>query len=410
MSEDQSTAGAAAATELTLPERAQKALAFAETKTQLEALAAQSKRITEIRDAASYAECHSARMALKNKRIDIQRAGKAAREDATKFSKEVIRVEGELVAIIEAEEKRLQALQDIEDAKKAEEKRLKIEAEERRVRGHQQRIALIRDLPFEALNDTIEGLEARLCTLANEAIGDDYEEFRTEAQEALKGTVDKLGVLLQQKREARAEQQRIERERAALEAERQAAAAERARQEQEDRERREADERAAAARRAEEDRQAEERRRAQAEEDERRAAAARAEEERQRKEAEERDRLARAERDRLENEQREARRQQEEREREEREAAAQREREELQRRQDELAEREAKLAAQRAQEEADRIARESEGLELLDVARDAHALLVEEGLEKRNRTLRLGFVLNRLLPKVAPVADASDAP
>lgn len=80
-------------TELTVIERASKVLAYDETKAALAVLAVESARIVEVTNPAGYQEAHSARMKLKNTRVEITRRGKAAREDATAFSKAVIEKE-----------------------------------------------------------------------------------------------------------------------------------------------------------------------------------------------------------------------------------------------------------------------------------------------------------------------------
>lgn len=73
-------------------------------------------------------ECHSAAMAATKARTAIVQAGKAARDDATRFSKAVIAEEARLIAIIQPEESRLKVLRDEWDAKEAREKAAKAEA------------------------------------------------------------------------------------------------------------------------------------------------------------------------------------------------------------------------------------------------------------------------------------------
>lgn len=119
--------------ELTVTDRARGILKFDERKAQLADLAKGSVRIVEITNTAGYQECHAARMALKTTRIDIEKAGKEAREDATKFSKAVITAENELVAIISTEEARLAALQKTWDDAREAERMAKVRAEEERL-------------------------------------------------------------------------------------------------------------------------------------------------------------------------------------------------------------------------------------------------------------------------------------
>ncbi|MFX8160626.1 hypothetical protein ABTL01_19900, partial [Acinetobacter baumannii] len=72
-------------------------------------------------------------MTLANARIAISKAGKEARDDATKFSKAVIEEEKRLIAIIEPEEDRLRGLRDAWDAEREREKLANAEAEKRRI-------------------------------------------------------------------------------------------------------------------------------------------------------------------------------------------------------------------------------------------------------------------------------------
>lgn len=103
-------------TALTVVQRASVALGATEHEKKLVELAKQSVAITTISNNGGLQECHAARMRLKNARIEIEKLGKSARDDATKFSKAVIAEEARLVALIEPEEKRLQAIQDAWDA------------------------------------------------------------------------------------------------------------------------------------------------------------------------------------------------------------------------------------------------------------------------------------------------------
>ena len=131
-------------TALTLPERAAIALGTKEHEANLLALAKKHADIVEIKNPAGREQCHGAMMALANARIAISKAGKEARDDATKFSKAVIEEEKRLIAIIEPEEDRLRGLRDTWDAEREREKQAKAEAEKRRIAGLQERIAEIR--------------------------------------------------------------------------------------------------------------------------------------------------------------------------------------------------------------------------------------------------------------------------
>ena len=76
----------------TLPptERAVAALSFDAVKAEVEKLATQYADITAISNKAGRDQAHSAAMALKSKRVEIQRRAKEVREDAVAFQKAVI--------------------------------------------------------------------------------------------------------------------------------------------------------------------------------------------------------------------------------------------------------------------------------------------------------------------------------
>jgi hypothetical protein len=268
-------------------------------------------------------------MVLKNTRVDIQKAGKEARDDATKFSKAVIAKEKELVDMIQPEEGRLQSLQDAWDAAREAERQAKVEAERQRVAGHQSRIAAIHAIPTEVTGRSALVIAGRIEKLRTLEIGEDFEEFVGEASSAKASTLETLERLHAAQVEHEAEQDRIRAEREELERLRAEQAA-----------RLVAEEAEAAAQRAEADRIAREQR-------EREAAEQRAREEAERAERQRQEEAARAERekqDRIAREQREA------------ELAAERERQaEEQRR---LDEERAKLERERA--EAERIRQQAE--------------------------------------------------
>ena len=217
-------------TELAPIERAHSVLAYSETKARLAELAAKSERITDITTTAGYQEAHRARMDLKNTRVEVQRRGKEAREDATAYSKAVIAAEKELVAVIEPEESRLQALQDAWDAAREAERQAKIKAEQERVQAIQKRIALIRTAPAYVADPSSEALRQSLASLQAIVIGEDFAEFvpvAIAAQAEAIETTEKLIAYAEQREAAeaqraaeaaaKAEADRIEAERLAAE-------------------------------------------------------------------------------------------------------------------------------------------------------------------------------------------------
>ena len=302
-------------TALTLPERAAVALGTAEHEANLLVLAKKHADIVEIKNTAGREQCHSAMMALANARIAITKAGKEARDDATKFSKAVIEEEKRLISIIEPEEDRLRGLRDAWDAEREREKQAKAEAEKRRIAALQERIARIRSHAIDSVGAPAWSVADEMQHLEELAIDASFEEFQGQAQLAKDETLDKLReihaqAIAREEEAARlaAEREELERLRKAEE-ERQAQAeaaraeeerrlaAEREAQEAQLRAEREAHERQLAAERAEADRiareklaaeEAELRAQREAQEAEaRRLAEERAQLERQQREAEE---------------------------------------------------------------------------------------------------------------------------
>lgn len=277
MTHDADPASSTQLAPITMEQRAQKALGLVNATEQLTELAAKSASITEITNKAGYDECHAKRMVLKNKRVEIAKTGKAAREDATAFSKAVIAAEQSLIAIISPEEERLQALQQAwDDAREAERaEAARIEAE--RIQKQKDALAVITG----SLSRLFGADVATLDLAAEQLQGFDMDQFddvfrpdadkaRTEALAAIGKARDERAALdlqaaeLRRKQEEQeqrdreaAEQRRkddeaaqAERDRLAAEAQAKADAEAKARREQQEKE--DADR---AARQAEEDRQ-----------------------------------------------------------------------------------------------------------------------------------------------------------
>ena len=101
------------------------ALGSSQTRQNLLTLVAKSAHLVEVKNKAARDEIHSAAMVLVNARTTISKTGKAARDDATKFSKAVIFEEASLISLTEPEEKRLLALRDAWDDAIAAEKAAK---------------------------------------------------------------------------------------------------------------------------------------------------------------------------------------------------------------------------------------------------------------------------------------------
>ena len=274
----------------TMEHRAQKALGLVNAKEQLTELAAASAGIIEITNKAGYDECHAKRMVLKNKRVEIGKTGKTAREDATKFSQAVIAAEKELIGIISPEEDRLQALQQAwDDAREAERaEAARVEAE--RIQKQKDALAVITGSLSRLFGADVATLDLAAKQLQDFDMGQFDDVFRPDADKA--------------RTEALAAIQKARDERAALDL--QAAELRRKQEEQEQRDREAAEQRRkddeaaqaernrlAAEAQAKADAEAKARREQQEKEDADRAAR-QAEEDRVRAEQAEADRVARA--------------------------------------------------------------------------------------------------------------------
>lgn len=182
-------------TELSVVERASVALGTSEIEKKLIALVKQSKEITTITNSAGYEQCHASRMTLKNERVNIEKKGKAAREEATAYGKAVIEKEKYLIGISSPEEKRLEALQKIWDDAREAEKQAKIQAEMKRVSDIQYRLQALRNYPNHSLNATSEEIIFAISTLKSSPL-DSFKEFEEEAKQTHAQSLQTLDELL----------------------------------------------------------------------------------------------------------------------------------------------------------------------------------------------------------------------
>ena len=261
---------------LTIVERAASALTSMTHEDAIRALIAKSAGISEVKNKDGRDQCHAAMMALKTARTNIEKAGKAAREDATAFSRAVIAEEKRLIELAEPEERRLAALRNAWDEKIKAEKEAKEAAARARIASLQSAIELIRGAAISMTGKSSEEVEAQIDATKAIEIGDRFEEFTAEAKAAKAYAMSSLGDLLIRTLAQESEAARIKAEREEL-ARLKAEAAERERIAEE---KAESERKAAAAARAAEDASiARERAAAQREIDEanRKAAAERAE-------------------------------------------------------------------------------------------------------------------------------------
>lgn len=217
-----------------LPPADRAALVLNSTKTEadLRQLAESLKAITVVNSPAGRDQAHAMAMTARSARTTIEKAGKAARDDATKFSKAVIAEEGRLIAIIEPEEMRVKSLRDAWDAAEAARKEAEAQKERDRIAAHQAVIDRIKSMPGLAREARTSAMALqileKLCAIDTRGL----EEFADAAHAAKIAADEQINDIIEAKQAAEAEQARIkaeqEAEAARLAAERQRMEAERA--------------------------------------------------------------------------------------------------------------------------------------------------------------------------------------
>lgn len=202
---------------LTVEARAAIALKSSDTELHLIAMAAKNAGIVAILDKPGREQAHGAAMELKRTRVAIEATSKAARDDATKFSKAVIAEEKRLVAIIQPEETRLLSLRDDWDAAQAAIKAEAERVERARIMAINERIAGLRSYVNLALecrtSERIQGLLDKLiATWLAYDYEEDFAEFGDEAQDVYNQTHQRLTALIGQKKDEELERARVKAE------------------------------------------------------------------------------------------------------------------------------------------------------------------------------------------------------
>lgn len=127
-------------------------------------------------------------------RIAIQKTGKAARENATKFSKAVIAREKELVEIVTPEETRLLGVRDVWDAAIEAQKAAAAAAERARVTAITTKITDIKAYAALAMqcrtSERVSGLIAKVADMA--ITHEVFAEFEDDAIEAKRVTMEQM--------------------------------------------------------------------------------------------------------------------------------------------------------------------------------------------------------------------------
>lgn len=220
---------------LTLQTRAALALNSTHTERDLVALASKHTNIVHVIDKPGREQAHGAAMELKRARTSIEKVSKAAREDATQFQKAIIAEEKRLIALVEPEEARLVSLRDAYDDEQA---RLKAEAEAKeraRITAIHERIAsvkaslqLVRDC---RTSERMLQVQQRFTSAwVDFNFEDDFQEFGDEAQRAYDQTAATIQQIIDDKLSDEAERAKLQAERAALEKEKAELAAAKAEQ------------------------------------------------------------------------------------------------------------------------------------------------------------------------------------
>lgn len=212
-------------------ERAALTLNSSQTERDLRELATKHASIQAIKDKAGRDQAHGAAMEVKRARTAIERVGKEARDDATKFSKAVIAEQNRLIDIIITEEQRLLALRDAWDTEQEKIREAAAAAERFRVEQIQGRIDAIKGFEGMARNCRTSGAAQRLADALEKVDLTGLQEFEDQALHIygeVKGAVNQILTQLQAdeaerariKAEREAEAARLAAERAELERQR----------------------------------------------------------------------------------------------------------------------------------------------------------------------------------------------
>jgi len=198
----------------TLPVADRAALVLNSTKTEadLKQLAESLKAITLVNSPAGRVQAHALAMTARTARATIEKAGKAARDDATKFSKAVIAEEDRLIEIIQPEETRVLGLRNAWDAAEAARKEAELQKERDRIAAHQAVIERIKSMPGLAREARTSAMAIQLldnlCAIDTKGL----EEFADAAHAAHLAAFSEVTDIIQAKQAAEAEQARIKAE------------------------------------------------------------------------------------------------------------------------------------------------------------------------------------------------------
>ena len=188
---------------------------FDPTVEELNKLATEARAVTltDVNDKQQRVKVADTRKALKAVRVRITKTGKEMRDGAIRFQKEVIAKEKELVAIIEPEELRLDAIEkEIERAEEAEKMKLLLPVRKQRITSL---------LHFEAISDDelcsmdipqFEAYFVKLQQASNDIEAKKLADAREKVDAEAKRLADEKTAREREENARREERERIERE------------------------------------------------------------------------------------------------------------------------------------------------------------------------------------------------------
>lgn len=193
-------------------ERAALALNSSQTERDLRVLATEHAGLCVIKDKAGRDQVHNAAMKVKRARTTIERVGKEARDDATKFSRAIIAEQNRLIAIIEPEEERLLTLRDGWDAEQEKIKEAAAAAERLRVEQIMGRIDAIKHFERMARDCRTSGAVQRLQEAMAKIDLTGMDEFDDQARRTYCEVTEAVMQILVQRQTDEAERARIKAE------------------------------------------------------------------------------------------------------------------------------------------------------------------------------------------------------
>lgn len=197
---------------LTVIERAMSVFIGVPSEERLRELAKESATITTITNQAGWEQCHAARMVLKNTRLAIASTGEAGREDAVQTSRSIIAIQKSRIAITQAEEDRLAAIEKAWDDRIKAEKEARIQAEIKRVADLQERVNELRGCQTLSPSSGSTLILERIADIERIAVDESFAEFQQQASDAKIAALVRLNGILGAAVEHEAAQAKLKRD------------------------------------------------------------------------------------------------------------------------------------------------------------------------------------------------------